>query len=123
MQECRNAGVLSGLLHRLGRSESAACRRLGRCQAARRGASAGEPGRMNLRRHAHGDRRDLRRRFDDPPGMGLFQDLRRELRVQRMSRPVSDQMADDRIADQREIADRVATSSMKVSSVMRSVRD
>ena len=39
--------------------------------------------------------------------MRFFEDLRRELRVQRVPGTVRDEMADDRIAHEREIADRI----------------
>src|ERR1051326_7007566 len=44
-------------------------------------------------------------RLEQTPGVCLFEDLRREFRVQRMARTVGDEMADDRVADERQVAD------------------
>src|SRR5262249_49484402 len=52
-------------------------------------------------------RRQVDRRLDEAPRGRLLEDFRRELRVQRVSRAVRDQVADYRIAHEREIADRV----------------
>ena len=55
--------------------------------------------------HRH-DRRG-RRRLDEPPGVGLFQNPGRKLRVEGMAGTVRHQMPNHRIADERQIAHRV----------------
>ena len=62
----------------------------------------------------HGDRdcasdrhRNVERRLDEPPGLRFFEDLRGKFRVERVTGAVRDQVPDHRIADEREVADRV----------------
>src|SRR6266850_3410609 len=50
---------------------------------------------------------DASRRLDETPRVRLFENLGRELGVQRMPGAVRDEMADDRMTDEREVADGV----------------
>ena len=47
------------------------------------------------------------RRFDQPPGLRFLENLRGELGVQRVAGAMRHQVTDDRIADERQVADRV----------------
>src|SRR2546428_12801951 len=75
----------------------------------------GEPRRRALDRHRQwngrvvdaSDASDASRRLDETPGGRLFENLGCELGMQRMPGAVRDEMADDRMADEREVADGV----------------
>src|SRR2546427_3092499 len=72
----------------------------------------GEPRRRALDRHRQWNGRvvdasDASRRLDETPGVRLFENLGCELGMQRMPGAVRDEMADDRMADEREVADGV----------------
>ena len=53
------------------------------------------------------DRIRIGRRFDEPPGVGSSRILRGERRVQRVAAAMRDEVADHRMADEREVADDV----------------
>ena len=69
--------------------------------------SAGQPRRRVLHAGRQRRQRAFERRLDEAPGIRLFENLRRELGVQGVPRAVRDEMTDDRVAHEREIADRV----------------
>src|SRR6185295_10220110 len=64
-------------------------------------------GRGDLGLRGYRQRGRIDRRLDEPPGVRLFENLRRELGVQRVAGAVGYEVADDGIADEREIADGV----------------
>src|SRR5437870_919646 len=71
-------------------------------------SSVAQPGGEPMSRQPdRGRRRDVDRRFDEAPGVRLFEDLHREGSMQRVTGAVRDKVTDDRVADEREIADRI----------------
>src|SRR5438105_15576617 len=70
-------------------------------------SSAGESGNGVSHPHAGRQRRRLELHLDQAPRVRVLEDLRGELRVEGMAGPMCDEMANHRIADEREVADRV----------------
>src|SRR5262245_4048673 len=69
--------------------------------------SVGETWNNRFRRQSDWQRDSVDRRLDESPCMRLFEDLHCELRVERMAGAMGDEMSDDWIANQSQIANRV----------------